>query len=140
MAERIEHERVDTGARPFSGPRCPLCLERLAGDAARPVCPGCGAEYERGPRDGAISIGRPEATFEQELDPWIDGLEEMLDGLDAPACTERAVAAYAEERGIEIGNPVWEGRADLARSLPQAAGVVLDVGCGFGTNTIALAR
>ena len=46
----------------------------------------------------------------------------------------------ATRLGFHLGNPVTEGRADIARLLPQASGLVLDVGCGYGTFTCALAR
>lgn len=141
QAERTGLGPGDGASPALGGARCPRCLAPLALDGAARVCAGCGAAYEPGPRPGTISIGGPEATFAQELDAWVpSGLEEMLDALDAPSCTERAIAAFAEEHGVVIGNPVWEGRADVARTLPQSAGVALDVGCGFGTNTIALAR
>jgi SAM-dependent methyltransferase len=80
-------------------------------------------------------------TFRQQLDDLIAAvLVPALDRLEPPTCTEEVITAAAADAGIIIGNPVWEGRADLARTLPQASGVVVDLGCGFGTNTVALAR
>src|SRR5439155_7572555 len=104
-------------------------------------CELCGMKYDRGPRPGTVSVGHPEASFRQELDAdVVSVLEPLLDGLAPPACTEAVLATHAEDAGFEIGNPIWEGRFDLARTLPQASGIVLDLGCGFGTSTIALAR
>ena len=138
-----EVERAATGEEASAppqlpGPRCPRCLGAL--DAAL-TCEGCGAAHDRGPRAGTLRIGSSSSTFRQELDAHVVAvLEPLLDELAPPACTETVIAAHAEEAGFEIGNPIWEGRFDVARSLPQASGVVLDVGCGFGTSTIALAR
>jgi SAM-dependent methyltransferase len=123
------------------GLRCLRCLGALGEDGAVLRCELCGTAYERGPRPGTIGVGHPEGTFQQELDAdVVSVLEPLLDGLAPPTCTETVIAAHAEEAGFEIGNPIWEGRFDLARALPQASGVVLDLGCGFGTSTIALAR
>lgn len=130
------------GALPrLLGLHCLRCLGPLGEDGAVLRCEFCGTAYERGPRAGTIGVGHPEGTFRQELDAdVVSVLEPLLDGLAPPACTETVIAAHAEEAGFEIGNPIWEGRFDLARTLPQASGVVLDLGCGFGTSTIALAR
>jgi SAM-dependent methyltransferase len=123
------------------GLRCLRCLGALREDDAALRCESCGTAYERGPRSGTIGVGAPEGTFRQELDAdVVSVLEPLLDALEPPACTETVIAAHAEEAGFEIGNPIWEGRFDLARVLPQASGVVLDLGCGFGTSTVALAR
>jgi SAM-dependent methyltransferase len=133
-----EVERRPTSEARLLGRRCLRCLGVLD-EALR--CERCGTEYERGPRLETLRVGLPEATFRQELDDdVVSVLEPLLDGLAPPACTEAVLAAHAEEAGFEIGNPIWEGRFDVARALPQAAGVVLDLGCGFGTSTIALAR
>ena len=142
MLHVTEVERAPVGeAERLLGPRCLRCLGPLVEDGAGLVCERCGARYERGPRPGTLAVGRPRSRFAQELDAEVvSALEPLLDELAPPACTEAAIARYAEEVGIEIGNPVWEGRFDVARALPQAAGVVLDLGCGFGTSTVALAR
>jgi SAM-dependent methyltransferase len=138
-----EVERAATGEEASAppqlpGPRCPRCLGAL--DAAL-TCEGCGAAHDRGPRAGTLRIGSSSSTFRQELDAHVVAvLEPLLDELAPPACTETVIAAHAEEAGFEIGNPIWEGRFDLGRSLPQSSGVVLDVGCGFGTSTVAMAR
>jgi SAM-dependent methyltransferase len=128
------------GLPPLVGVRCPRCLGTLAERSAGLVCNACGAAYERGPSPATLRIGEPVSRFEQELDAKVSVLEPLLDGLRPPACTEAVIAALADDVGIEIGNPVWEGRFDVARALPQASGVVLDLGCGFGTSTVALAR
>src|SRR5204862_4727179 len=81
------------------------------------------------------------AGFAQELDEAIlDTVIPALEAQQPPTCTERVIEQLADEKGIFIGNPVYEGRADLARLLPGVDGVVLDVGCGFGTFTVPLAR
>ncbi|HEX6702438.1 MAG TPA: class I SAM-dependent methyltransferase [Gaiellaceae bacterium] len=134
-------EAERTSSRELIGPRCLRCLGQVVQAGAALTCTACGAAYEPGPRAGTIAVGRPQSRFRQELDAdVVSVLEPLLDGLSAPACTERAIAGHAEQAGIEVGNPVWEGRFDVARALPQASGVVLDLGCGFGTSTIALAR
>jgi SAM-dependent methyltransferase len=122
------------------GPRCPRCLGALTELADLAECELCGSTYGPGPRHRTLAVGTPNPSFAQELDAVVDSLEPLLDGLAPPSCTEAVIARHAEEHGIEIGNPVWEGRFDIARALPQASGTVLDLGCGFGTGTVALAR
>lgn len=104
-------------------------------------CPGCGASFAPGPYPGTISLGALEPNFAQRLDADVfEQLVPALDRLQAPANAELEIMRHAEHAGIEIGNPVYEGRADVPRLLVERGGVVLDFGCGFGTNSIALAR
>ena len=124
----------------LQGPRCPRCLGSLSPEGRGLRCTGCRTSYERGPGPETLRVGDPTSRFAQDLDATVSALESVLNDLAAPACTEAIINEVADDAGIEIGNPVWEGRFDVARSLPQASGVVLDVGCGFGTSTIALAR
>jgi len=146
VADVTEPERTSpavgaAGDPRLLGLRCLRCLGALGEDATALRCERCGTAYERGPRSGTIGVGCPEGTFRQELDAdVVSVLEPLLDALAPPACTETVIEAHADEAGFEIGNPIWEGRFDLARALPQASGIVLDLGCGFGTSTVALAR
>lgn len=97
--------------------------------------------YAPGPYAGTISMGEIDANFAQRLDADVfEHLVPALDRLEPPADAEIEIMRHAERAGIEIGNPVYEGRADLPRLLIAAGAVVLDFGCGFGTNTVALAR
>ena len=140
-------ERVDplTPTRPVNdeslqGRRCPACLGRLAPEGP-PACGTCGEHYGAGPYKGTLSEGTVSANFAQELDDEIlPNLIPALDALDRPSCSETVIAKLAGERGIFVGNPVGEGRADVARLVPQARGVVLDVGCGYGSVVIPLSR
>jgi len=124
----------------LTGPRCPRCLGTLTELPDLVECDLCGSTYEPGPRPGTLAVGTTNPLFAQELDGVVDSLEPVLDRLAPPSCTEAAITRHAEKHAIEIGNPVWEGRFDTARALPQASGIVLDLGCGFGTGTVALAR
>lgn len=117
--------------------QCPRCGNAVSADA----CNGCGLPVRGGPYPGTLSVTTLGANFFQALDPLI--LEEIVPLLDeqpSPTCTERIIAEYAAEKSLHIGNPVWEGRADFARDRVRAGSTVLDVGCGFGTYAIAMAR
>ncbi|HEY3827964.1 MAG TPA: class I SAM-dependent methyltransferase [Solirubrobacteraceae bacterium] len=105
-------------------------------------CADCGREFEAGPYPGTLAFSRVGANFEQPLDAEIvPRLIPALDRLQPPTCTERVIQRTAAELGIPIGNPVWEGRADLARLLLTGErAIALDIGCGFGTFATAVAR
>jgi SAM-dependent methyltransferase len=105
-------------------------------------CAACGADYAEGPYPGTLALSEVGANFAQELDAQIlPRLVPALDALEPPACSEQVIERTARELGIAVGNPVWEGRADLARLLlRQQDTVALDVGCGFGTFATAVAR
>ncbi len=134
---------VDPARSPLAGSRCPHCVDALeeAGESGF-HCPGCGRDFEAGPYRGTLAFSKVGANFAQALDAEIlPRLIPALDSLDAPACSERVIQRTAEELGIAVGNPVWEGRADLARLLLRGEGTVaLDIGCGFGTFATATAR
>jgi SAM-dependent methyltransferase len=145
------------------GCRCPSCLGELR--PAEPSgfrCSQCDSRYDEGPYPGTLAFSKVGANFAQPLDAEIvPRLIPALDALQAPACTERVILDRATELGIPVGNPVWEGRADIARLLlagkaaaangagqhvvadtASAGGgtVALDIGCGFGTFATAVAR
>jgi SAM-dependent methyltransferase len=124
------------------GRRCPRCVGELESDSDGLRCGACGSEYAAGPYPGTLTFSAVGANFAQALDAEIvPRLIPALDALDPPACSERLIECTARELGIVVGNPVWEGRADLARLLLRGEGTVaLDVGCGFGTFATALAR
>jgi SAM-dependent methyltransferase len=105
-------------------------------------CEGCGHEFDVGPYPGTLAFSKVGANFEQPLDAEIvPKLIPQLDRLEPPACSERVIQRAAEELDIPIGNPVWEGRADLARLLLAGErSIALDIGCGFGTFATAMAR
>jgi len=105
-------------------------------------CEACGADYAEGPYPGTLAFSEVGANFAQELDAQIlPRLVPALDALEPPACSERVIERTARELGIAVGNPVWEGRADIARLLLRGKDTVaLDVGCGFGTFATAVAR
>jgi SAM-dependent methyltransferase len=89
---------------------------------------------------GVVKVTDGDGDFIHEVDVELNGLMRELNTLEPPTCTENAIRAYTEAAGVDIGNPVWEGRGDLARLLPGADGIVVDVGAGLGTHTVALAR
>jgi SAM-dependent methyltransferase len=89
---------------------------------------------------GVVEATDGGGDFIHEVDVELDALIRKLNTLDPPICTEKTIKTHAEAAGVDIGNPVWEGRADLARMLPGADGIAVDVGAGLGTNTVALAR
>jgi SAM-dependent methyltransferase len=89
---------------------------------------------------GVVEATDGGGDFIHEVDVELDDLIRELNTVDPPTCTEKTIRAHAEAAGVDIGNPVWEGRADLARLLPGANGIAVDVGAGLGTHTIALAR
>lgn len=128
---------------PIVGVRCPSCVGEL-----QPVessgfrCVDCGRDFDRGPYPGTLAFSKVGANFEQPLDAEIaPRLVPTLDRLQPPACTERVIQSTAAELNIPIGNPVWEGRADLARVLLAGEhAIALDIGCGFGTFATAVAR
>jgi SAM-dependent methyltransferase len=99
-------------------------------------------EHREGPYPGTLAFSEVGANFAQPLDAEIvPRLIPALDALEAPACSERVILETAKTLGIPIGNPVWEGRADIARLLLNGRDTVaLDVGCGFGTFATAVAR
>ena len=126
------------------GRRCPACLGELrsAGEDGF-ACATCGRQYDAGPYPGTLAFTKVGANFAQPLDAEIvPRLIPALDELQPPACTERVILERAAELQIPIGNPVWEGRADLARLLlaGRERPIALDIGCGFGTFATAVAR
>jgi SAM-dependent methyltransferase len=134
---------VDPARPPLTGTRCPHCvgaLETVADSGFH--CPDCGRDFDAGPYPGTLAFSKVGANFAQPLDAEIlPRLIPALDRLDPPACSERVIERTARELGIPVGNPVWEGRADLARLLLGGEGTVaLDIGCGFGTFATATAR
>ncbi|HEX5145520.1 MAG TPA: class I SAM-dependent methyltransferase, partial [Conexibacter sp.] len=128
---------------PLSGQRCPSCVGELREESSERLrCVRCDVEYATGPYPGTLAFSEVGANFAQPLDAEIvPRLIPALDALEPPACTERVIERTAREQQIPIGNPVWEGRADVARLLlPPTGAVALDVGCGFGTFATAVAR
>jgi SAM-dependent methyltransferase len=74
-----------------------------------------------------------DAIVLDEIIPWLESVGDEVD-------IEVALEEFGAVRGLSVGNPFWEGRADFVRLQPGARGVVLDVGCGMGTIATALAR
>jgi SAM-dependent methyltransferase len=128
-----------TVATRLNGLRCLTCTAttRLIGNTA--TCAACG-NVALLTTTGVVEATAGDGDFIHEVDSGLDGLIRKLNTLDPPTCTEKTIRAHAEAAGLDIGNPVWEGRADLARLLPGAHGIAVDVGAGLGTHTIALAR
>lgn len=130
---------IPVATQRLDGLRCLTCAgpTRRVGQAAR--CETCGASAVVTPL-GVIGATDGGGDFAHEVDVEIDSLIRKLNTLEPPTCTENAIRTHAAAAGVDIGNPVWEGRADLARLLRGADGLVVDVGAGLGTNAIALAR
>jgi ubiquinone/menaquinone biosynthesis C-methylase UbiE len=126
-------------ARRLEGVRCLSCTGPTNAREAKVMCLDCGASFAITPA-GVIEATAVPGAFGHGLDREIESLIPVLDRLEAPACTETVIAAYAESAGVDIGNPVWEGRADVARLIDGADGIVVDIGAGFGTIAVALAR
>lgn len=126
-------------AERLEGLRCLRCTGPTDSRDKKVVCLDCGASFPV-TSAGVTEATVPRATFVHGLDGEIESLIPVLDRLEAPACTEKVIAVYAESAGVDIGNPVWEGRADVARLIDGAGGVVVDIGAGFGTIAVALAR
>jgi SAM-dependent methyltransferase len=132
---RPEHE----GA--LDGLRCPSCTSELSVAADGFACPGCGRAYAAGAHPGVVRVAETTASFAEGFDAHL--LDEVIPALEATAGTRSAEQILLDEAvrlGVYLGNPVLEGRADIARLLPVSRGVVLDVGCGLGTFTTAMAR
>lgn len=126
----------------LEGRRCPRCVGELEIGTDGLRCRGCGSEYAAGPYPGTLTFSAVGANFTQPLDvEVVPRVIPALDALDPPACSERLIERTAGELGIVLGNPVWEGRADLARLLLRGERTVaLDIGCGYGTFATAVAR
>lgn len=126
---------------PTTSPLCLRCLSLLDEGDDGFNCRECGAYFKQGPIDGTISTTAEVANFAHEIDslifdeliPWLNS---GIDERDA----ELALPEFGARRGLSIGNPFWEGRADFIRLQPNSRGVVLDVGCGMGTIATAVAR
>jgi SAM-dependent methyltransferase len=126
-------------AERLTGLRCLTCSGRTDRRGDRIVCSVCGSRFGV-TAAGVVETETADADFVHALDREIEALVFILDELDAPASTEEAIVAYAEARGVDVGNPLWEGRGDMARMMDGADGVVADIGAGLGTTAIALAR
>jgi SAM-dependent methyltransferase len=123
----------------LEGIRCLSCTGATASRGDEVVCEACGAAFARTP-EGVVEAGAANASFGHGLDRQIDVLVSALEALEPPSCTEAVIAGYVQAGGIDAGNPFWEGRADVARLVNGADGVVVDIGAGFGTIATALAR
>jgi ubiquinone/menaquinone biosynthesis C-methylase UbiE len=126
-------------AHRLEGPRCLSCTGPTIPRDEGVTCLHCAASYPVTPA-GVIEATDLHEGFGHGLDGEIDLLVPVLERLKAPACTEKAIAAYAASVGVDSGNPFWEGRADVARLHDGADGVTVDIGAGFGTIAVALAR
>lgn len=102
-------------------------------------CASCGASFTVA-APGVVETGGKDIDFVHGLDRKVDALTDMLEAVEAPTCTETLIAAFAEAEEVDVGNAVWEGRADVARLTAGAAGIAVDIGAGFGTIATALAR
>ena len=128
-----------SSAERLEGVRCPTCAGPTSSGDREVVCLDCEASFAVG-RGGVIEATPFHGSFSHGLDGEIGSLVPILEALDPPACTEEVIERYAASAGVDVGNPVWEGRADVARLLAGADGVVVDIGAGFGTIAVALAR
>src|SRR5207244_969655 len=126
-------------ARRLEGVRCPTCTGPTSADDHEVVCLDCGASFPASP-EGVIEATPFRGGFGHGLDGEIASLVPILEALDPPACTEKVIEQYAASAGVDVGNPVWEGRADLARVVGGADGVVVDIGAAFAPISVALAR
>jgi SAM-dependent methyltransferase len=126
-------------ANRLEGVRCPICTGPTSSGDGEVACLDCGASFAAGP-GGVIEVTEFRGSFVHGLDGEIGSLVPILEALDPPECTEKVIERYAASAGVDVGNPVWEGRADLARVLGGADGVVVDIGAGFGTISVAVAR
>jgi SAM-dependent methyltransferase len=126
-------------AQRLEGVRCPTCTGPTSFGDGEIVCLDCGASFAAGP-GGVIEATELGGSFVHGLDGQVGSLVPILEELVPPECTEKAIEQYAASAGVDVGNPVWEGRADLARVVDGADGVVVDIGAGFGTISVALAR
>lgn len=125
-----------------TSPLCPRCTATtLASEGESYACRLCGTNYGLGPYPQTLKIDLASPKFSHEIDREITSvLVPALDELPVGSCTEKAIAKASESRGDAIGNPYLEYRADVARLVPQARGVVADIGCGLGTIATSLAR
>ena len=137
--QATDEEGQDGAPRKLESLRCLSCTGPTDERGEQAVCLRCGASFPISPTD-VIGATVVRDGFVHGLDREIDALVPILDALEAPACTEKVITAYAEAAGVQVGNPVWEGRADVARLIDGAAGVAVDIGTGFGTIAVALAR
>lgn len=87
-----------------------------------------------------METGSDDTQFVHGLDRKVEALIDMLAEVEAPVCTETLIEAFAEAENVDVGNAVWEGRADVARMTAGADGIAVDIGAGFGTIAAALAR
>jgi SAM-dependent methyltransferase len=126
-------------AQRLEGVRCPTCTGPTSSGDGEVVCLDCGASFAAGP-GGVIDATEGGGSFVHGLDGQVESLVPILEALDPPECTEKVIERYAASAGVDVGNPVWEGRADLARVVDGADGVVVDIGAGFGTISTAVAR
>ena len=122
----------------MNGPRCPRCLTIVE----LGQCRSC--DFRAAPEAGRPSllhVDETSATFAQPLDAHLlDSVIPALDTASEPCCTELLMERRASVHNTEAGNPLWEGRADVARAVIPSGGIALDVGCGFGTFAVAMAR
>ena len=89
---------------------------------------------------GVVETGVYDMDFVHGLDRKVEGLIELLEAIEPPTCTETLIAAFADAEDVDVGNSVWEGRADVARLTGGADGIAVDIGAGFGTIATAVAR
>jgi SAM-dependent methyltransferase len=127
------------GARRLEGLRCLRCTGPIDSRGDEVACASCGALF-RIASGGIVETSAENGAFVHGLDREVDALVRLLDGVAAPVCTEQLIAEFAESADADIGNPAWEGRADVARLVDGAHGVALDIGAGFGTIATAVAR
>ena len=125
--------------RRLEGLRCLRCTGPTDPRGDKVACASCGALFRVAP-GGIVEASAENGAFVHGLDREIDALIRVLDGVEAPACTEELIAEFAKSADADIGNPAWEGRADVARLTEGADGIALDIGAGFGTIATAVAR